>query len=36
MNTLDPKNTQNRTALITGSERGIEKETAIPMPGSRM
>jgi len=29
MNTLNPKNTQNRTALITGSGRGIGRETAI-------
>ena len=29
MNTLNPKNTQNRTAVITGSGRGIGKETAI-------
>ena len=29
MNTLNPKNTQDRTALITGSGRGIGKETAI-------
>jgi 3-oxoacyl-[acyl-carrier protein] reductase len=29
MNTLNPKNTQNRTAIITGSGRGIGKETAI-------
>lgn len=29
MNTLNPKNTQARTALITGGGRGIEKETAI-------
>ena len=29
MNTLNPKNTQNRTVLITGSGRGIGKETAV-------
>ena len=29
MNTLNPKNTQDRTALITGGGRGIGKETAI-------
>src|SRR5688500_2232655 len=29
MNPLNPKNTQDRTALITGSGRGIGKETAI-------
>ena len=29
MNTQTPKNTQNRTAIITGSGRGIGKETAI-------
>jgi 3-oxoacyl-[acyl-carrier protein] reductase len=29
MNPLNPKNTQARTALITGSGRGIGKETAI-------
>jgi 3-oxoacyl-[acyl-carrier protein] reductase len=29
MSTLNPENTQNRTALITGSGRGIGKETAI-------
>jgi NAD(P)-dependent dehydrogenase (short-subunit alcohol dehydrogenase family) len=29
MNTLNHKNTQDRTALITGSGRGIGKETAI-------
>ena len=29
MNTINPKNTQDRTALITGSGRGIGKETAI-------
>ena len=28
-NTLNPDNKQNRTALITGSGRGIGKETAI-------
>ncbi|MGH9976526.1 MAG: SDR family NAD(P)-dependent oxidoreductase, partial [Nitrososphaeraceae archaeon] len=29
MNLQNPKNTQNRTAIITGSGRGIGKETAI-------
>ena len=31
MNSIHQRNTQNKTAIITGSGRGIRKETAIQL-----